>query len=263
VSELVCGIETYVILGSTIALGGLHTLTSSLGMGVFALGLYQFFNRRFIGYAEPRCVVNRLCRGCTVGQPGGCRYTTLLMLGTGLAAAMTIPSFFVSTQALAPDPTKFVIPFASWNHWFDTVGLPSIRWLFPTFDPTAASFTYPSSILALKFHVLPAAALVVLVTGMALLRLGREATGLSAAVFAIGMVCFSYLEVVLYRVIGDAYIGGLGHELCELWFLIATAHFLSRTFPGIAADNRARNGIPQETTVAATGEEAASFEELR
>jgi hypothetical protein len=49
--------------------------------------------------------------------------------------------------------------------------------------------------------------------------------------FSAGLLCYSYFELVLYRGTGDVFIGSLGHELGELWFVLITAEFLRRTFP--------------------------------
>ena len=47
---------------------------------------------------------------------------------------------------------------------------------------------------------------------------------------AAGLLTYVYFEIVLYRATGDVLFGSLAHEVGELWFLVATAELLRRSF---------------------------------
>lgn len=89
--------------------------------------------------------------------------------------------------------------------------------------------------LWLEFRAVPAVALLLAVASIALAVRRREVAAARVLAASLGVLSYSYFEVVLYRVTGDALLGSLAHEVVELWFLVFLAELLRRCFPGRAA----------------------------
>lgn len=231
VAELTCGIEVYVLFHCSPWLSGIHSVTSAAGMGLFSLGLYLFLDKRLLRYGQRACLVNRICRGCTIEEPVGCRYRSTLMLGATFVALAALAPFFAPAEQLNADPRRWVLPFESWNTWYDTTYVPWLQDNVAGYEPTSIAYWLPEAMMVIEYRVLPAVALVVALTAIPLARAGREPLAGKLVVFAAGMLAYSYFELVLYRVTGDVYVGSLGHELVEFWFLVAVAELLRRTFP--------------------------------
>lgn len=230
ISELTCGIEVYVLLQSSAVIGWIHGLTSAAGMGLFALGLWSFFDKRLARFAQPGCLLRPVCRGCALAEPQGCRYRVLLqMAGVFVGLAATVPLFAPTTRLVA-DTRKYLLPFPSLNHWFDAVAVPWLRDAYPAYDPSGVAYYVPSLTLVLELRVLPLVALAVALVGVLLAQRRQVARAVRWLVFAAGVLAYPYLEMVLYYGTGDVLLASLGHEVAELWFLAMTAEFLTRTF---------------------------------
>ena len=229
VSELTCGIEVYVLSGSSAVLAGIHAVTSGLGMGLFVLGGYLYFDRAVVRYGGPRCALNRICGGCTFTEPAGCRYRVALVLFGVLVALAAIPPFFAPTEKMVASTADYLLPFPTLNAWGDASVVPRLQAIRP-YDRTGAAFYLPHAELVIEYRVLPAVALLLAVAASALLQARREHLGLRALMLGSGVLAYVYFELVLYRVTGDVMIGSLGHEIVELWFLVVTAEVLARTF---------------------------------
>lgn len=247
VAEWVCGIEVYILFRSNPWLSGIHAAASALGMGLFTLGVYLYLDKKLFRYGQKACLANRICRGCTIEEPVGCKYRATLMLTATFVGLAALPAFFVPTDPMHADPTRWVLPFASWNAFYDQTYVPWIRSLFPDYEPSSIAYTLTGSMMWIEFRLQPAIALVLAAVAVGLGRASRERTAAKVLVFAIGFLCYPYFEMVLYRVTGDVYIGSLGHELAEFWFLVALAEFLRRTFP---PDVPAGESAPAEPTAA-------------
>lgn len=231
VAELVCGIEVYVLFQSNPWFSGIHAVTSALGMGLFTLGVYLYLDKKLFRYGERACLVNRICRGCTIEEPAGCTYRTTLLLTATFVGLAALPAFFVPTDPMHADPTRWVLPFASWNAFYDETYVPWVRSFVPGYEPSSIAYTLPASMMWIEFRIQPAIVMVLAAVAVALGRAGRERDAAKVLVFTVGLLCYPYFELVLYRVTGDVYIGSLGHEVAEFWFLVAMAEFLRRTFP--------------------------------
>ena len=231
VAELTCGIEIYILFESSGIMSGTHAIASGVGMGLFSLGLLMFVDDKIIGYAGTRCAVNRICRGCTIARPDGCKMRLLLMLGATLLVMAALFVFFMPTARMNADMSRYTLPFESLNAWFDGTVDPWLRAHFADYQPSGTAYFLPESMLVLEFRILPSVAAVCAVVGIALLRGRREVVGLRWVAFAAGLVAYVYFEVALYPATGDVLIGSLGHEVAELWFLLATVELLRRSFP--------------------------------
>lgn len=229
-SELTCGVEVYILLRSSRVLGAAHAFTSAAGMGLFAVGLFAFLDRKLLAWRARGCIGNRLCDGCPALAGKPCRYHALLQLGTTFVALAAIPPLFAPTSDLAAEPRRYLLPFPALNRWFDDSFVPWAQSLVPSYDPSGAAYYIRGSTLVIEYRVLPLVALGLAVVAIATARAGREARAVRLALFAAGVLAYSYFELCLYTVTGDALLGSLGHEVVEFWFLIATAEFLSRTF---------------------------------
>lgn len=230
VSELTCAVEIYLLHESSAFLGGIHSLTSALGMAVFGLGLYLYFNHKLFRYGKLSCLANRICHGCTIETPAGCRFRRALALLAVLVALAAVPALLTPTATLHSDGSRYVLPFDSWNDWFENKVEP---WLVAhsEYDPGRSSFYVPESTAVIEWRLLPVAALALALAATALVLRAREALGMKLLVFAAGLLGFAYSQLVLYLGTGDIVFGAFGHEVAELWFLIATAELLRRAFP--------------------------------
>ncbi len=244
VSEFTCGIEIYIITQAHPILTTAHGIASSVGMGLFALGMYLYVDRHLLRYAQAGCLLNRVCPSCPVRDGRDCRFLQVLLFGGTLVALAALPPWFASLDPMPVDPRKFVLPFESWNAWYDRAAVPWMQTNLPGFEKSGVAFVLPSFMMVLEFRILPAAALVVALAGIVCLLRRREHLGVRVLVFAAGVLAYTYFEIVLYRGTGDALIGSLGHELGELWFVLATAEFLQRAFDP--------SRTPQRQAVAAT-----------
>lgn len=230
ISEITCGVEVYVILRSSAVFSGIHGITSGLGMGLFGLGLYGFVDRRFFRYGTTRCLANRICRGCTVEQEEGCKFRLVALLIATFAAMAAVAPFFVPVQRMYADTSRYILPFPSLNAWYDGTVVPWLVAHVPGYTPSGIAYYLPASELFIEYRIEPAIAMACAIAAIVLLRRSRYHAGMSALAFGAGMLCYSYLEMVLYRVTGDVLLGSLGHEVVEFWFLVFTAEFLQRTF---------------------------------
>lgn len=231
VSELTCGVEVYVLFRSSPLMSGLHSVTSGLGMALFALGLYLLLDRKLIRFGGPACLVNRICRGCTMEREG-CRFRSLMLLGGTLVALAGVAPLFAPTSRMDADTARYLLPFPALNAWYDGRVVPWLLANVPGYQPSGVAYYLPQSMLQIEFRIVPAAAIALALLGIACARGGRERLGIRLMVFAVGLLCYTYFELALYRVTGDVLLGSLGHEVAELWFLIATAELLRQIFPG-------------------------------
>jgi hypothetical protein len=231
-SELTCGIELYILLRSNEVLSGFHSVVSGLAMGLFTLGLFLHFDRKLFRYGGSPCLLNRFCKGCTIAEEEGCKYRALFLMVATFAVLAAIPPLFASTARMDADPHRFLLPFPAVEGWYSGTVIPWLKSVYPAYDPSGSAYYLPHSMFVIEFRLLPLAALCI---GLfAVLRIWRrdELKGLHMVALAAGILGYSYFEIVCYRVVGDALLGSLFHEAAELWFLVATAEFLVRSFHG-------------------------------
>lgn len=231
VAEATCGIEVYVLFRSSPWFSGVHAMCSAVGMGLFSLGVFLYLDKKLFRYGQKACLANRICKGCTYEAEVGCKYRAVLMLTATFVALAGLAPLFVPTEQMNADPRKWVLPFESWNAWYDGVWVPWLQDMVPGYDPTSIAYYLPESMMVIEFRVQPMICVALALVAIFLARSGRERLGSKVLVFAMGVLAYPYFELVLYRVTGDVYIGSLGHEIVEFWFLVAMAEFLRRTFP--------------------------------
>jgi hypothetical protein len=178
-----------------------------------------------------------VCKGCTINEDEGCKFSVLLLFVATFVALAALPAFLVSTEPLYADAKKFILPFTSLNAWYDGQVVPWLKANFESYKPTSVSFFIPRAVMFVEFRVLPAVAFITAIFGIGLLRKKKEIQGFRVIAFSFGVLCYVYLEVILIAATNDVFLGSLGHELVELWFLIATAEFLRRAYPPAEADD--------------------------
>ncbi len=230
ISELTCGIEVYVLFRSSVAISSVHAITSAVGMGLFTLALYVWADRTLIRFRDKACLLNRVCRGCTVDAPEGCKFRLLLLVAGVFVALAAVFPLFAPTERLNADPSRYILPFESLNHWYDGVVVPWLVESLPNYEPSGIAYFIPEQILVLEFRVLPLIALAVSIVGIGKIRQGHEGRGAAWVAFGFGFLSYSYFELILYATTEDVLIGSLGHEVAEFWFLVALAVFLQRAF---------------------------------
>ena len=229
--ELTCGIQIYILHGSSYLLGCFHGIVSGLGMGFIALGVYLYLEKTLIRFGGARCLANRICRGCTIQAEQGCKMLLVMLLVATFVTMASLPPFWVSTDAMLADMHDYALPFDSVNIWFDNAVVPWLQSHVAAYDPSGQAYFISYEELVVEYRLLPAVALVIGIVSIVLIRTGREVAGMATMMFAAGMLAYVYLEIAIYGATGDAMLGSLGHEVAELWFLIITAEFLQRAFP--------------------------------
>ena len=237
-SECMCGVEVYVVVGSSPVFSALHASLSALGMGLTGLAVARVVDRKVLRYADPGCAAARLCRGCTVQTPLGCKLRGVLELASGLAAFAAIAPFFASVKEMAADTGRWELPFPSLNAWYDAHVVPRLVATLPGYSPHGVGFSMQASELVLEYRVIPGLALALFVVAFVAARARREAVAVRVLAFGLGLVVYSLLELVLYDVTGDVILGSLGHELTELWFVVFAGEALRRTYGAEAAPPR-------------------------
>lgn len=239
VAELSCAIEAYVLLEPSAWLSGIHAVCSAAGMGLLSLGVYLYLDKKVLRYGRKACVASRLCGSCTHDTEAGCRYRAALMLAALFVAMAGLAPWFVPAERLIGDPRRWALPFESWNAWYDGVWQPWLQRTAPGYAPASVAYELPASLMLIELRLEPAVALALALVALVLAWSGRERLASRLLVFALGVLAYVYLELVLYRGTGDVYLGSLGHEVVELWFLVLVAELLRRTFP---PEPRARAG---------------------
>lgn len=229
-SELTCGIEVYVLARSSPWISGAHALLSAAGMAAFALGALRWADRKVLRWGAPGCLMNRaLCRGCTVREAQGCKLRALHCYVAVFVALAALLPLFAPTARMNAEPRRWALPFTGWNAWYDAAVVP---WLARNgYDTSGTAFHLPASMLTLEWRVLPLLALAIAGVAFHLARTRREGRAQPLLAVAAGLLAYSYLELLLFAATRDPIIGGLGHEVAELWFLLVTAELLRRAYP--------------------------------
>ncbi|MFC1705896.1 hypothetical protein ACFL59_03625 [Planctomycetota bacterium] len=233
-SEIFCGIETWILLQSNPVQRALHGVSSALGMGLLGAGMCLLVDQKLIHYGKARCALNQICQGCTIRDGGNCKLSPAALLAATFLLFAAIPPLFASTEIMLADPTSFITPFDSLNHWYDETLIPLVMSLQPDYKPIGVAFYLPRSTQIIDYRIIPGVAAVVTCLGIALLYAQAPDTkrrGLCTVAFAAGLLCYTYFELTLHRGTGDLFIGALGHEAGELFFLVLLAEILTRTFP--------------------------------
>lgn len=231
IAEIACAIEVYVLFHSSEVFSGIHSVTSAVAMGLFLLGLYLYFDKKYLRYGQGDCAIKPVCRGCTIRAAAGCKFHLLLGLIAVFVVLSACAAFFAPTARIAADLQPYALPFESWNAWYDNRVVPWLVAHISGYDPSGDTEYVPTSVFFFEFRILPCVVIVLAGAG-SVLSWSRSVTlapGLVAV--ASGVLVFIYSELALYAATGEALIGSLGHEVAELWFLVALWEFLRRTFP--------------------------------
>ncbi len=231
VSELTCGVEVYILFQSSVVLSTVHAVSSAVGMGIFALGAYRFVDKKFIAYGQKRCLLNRVCMGCPVVGGGRCKFSLISLLGATFVGLMTFAPMCASTAQLSAHPERYILPFPALNRWYDGELVPWLQLHIPGYERSGIAYVIPESILVLEWKILPGIVLGLCVCAVVMMRLRKQVQGVHVFVFATGMLCYSYFQLILYRGVDDLLLGSLGHEVAEFWFLVMVVELLRRIFP--------------------------------
>ncbi|MEK6625965.1 MAG: hypothetical protein AABY86_13390 [Bdellovibrionota bacterium] len=233
ISETFCGVETWILMRSDATMRAIHALSSSFGMGLFAVGLYLLFDKKIIFYAEKKCALNKMCKGCTLLAGETCKFnSTVLIFGTFIFLAI-FPPLFVSTEVITANPAKFILPFESINHWYEFTLIPLLKSLDPNYKSIGVAFFLPTSTQILENKILPSIVGIIVLTGITLFsskKLATKLIGFNTILFGAGMLCYTYFEIILNRLVGDLFLGAIGHEIGEFVFLFLLTEFLTVTF---------------------------------
>ncbi|MBI2569738.1 MAG: hypothetical protein HYV63_22265 [Candidatus Schekmanbacteria bacterium] len=243
VSEVVCGVELYILAQAHVALTTTHAVTSSLGMGLFALAMLLYFDRRIFRFQRDRCIGRRVCGGCTLRAAAeGCKAHQLLLLGAVFMILAGAFPFFVSTASIPALPERYALPIPALNQWYDHTVVPWLTANFDSYRRTGVAFVLPEWVWLLEFRALPALALCLSAGAAVLVVRRRDELAVQLMVFGTGVLAYVYLEILIYRGTGEALLGSLMHEVAELWFLLALGELLQRIVAQAPASARVEAG---------------------
>lgn len=235
IAEITCGVEVFILFRSSPILSGTHAIVSAVGMMLFALGTWLYLDKKIFHYGEPGCLGNYVCDGCTVHDKEGCKFLLVILLGATFVVMGAFQALFAPTDTMFAQTRKYLLSSESLNAWFTRVIEPWLQEHLPNYVPSGAAYYLPSSMFVIEFRILPAITAILAVIGIVFLRTRRERLGIRFTAVAFGILCYTYLEIILYPATGDVLLGSLGHEVVELWFLMITAEFLRRSFRPDAA----------------------------
>ncbi|MBF0361338.1 MAG: hypothetical protein HQK49_10015 [Oligoflexia bacterium] len=233
-SELVCGIESYLLIKTNYIIGILHSIFSSFGQGFFLLGIYEIFNGRLILFAEKGCLINRFCKGCTLIESNRCKFSSITTIGAWAMLLATIPPLFASIDTIYADSSKYVLPFTSLNSWFDTSLVPMLKSYFPNYKPIGCSFFLDSKVQFYDSRVLPLMVMSLVLLAIFFIakkEMKEKNIGIQLLLFCSGTIGYSYYQIILNRNMGDLFLGALAHEVAELIFLIILFKLLPLLYP--------------------------------
>ncbi|HAZ14478.1 MAG: hypothetical protein A2X86_00275 [Bdellovibrionales bacterium GWA2_49_15] len=232
ISEAFCGVETWILLRSDDFMKAAHSLSSVLGMGFFAVGIYLLFNKKIIFYAEKKCVLNKICRGCTLLEGFDCKFNSTVLIFASFILLAVIPPFFVSTEIMNADLSKYALPLSVTN-WYEFTLVPFIKTFDPNYKTIKVIFFLPTSTQILENRVFPAFVAVIEIVGMFLFSskaIALKLKGLLVIIFGAGMLCYTYFELVVTRLLNDIFLGGIAHEFGEFIFIFLLVEFLTVSF---------------------------------
>ncbi|MBF0107078.1 MAG: hypothetical protein HQM16_17345 [Deltaproteobacteria bacterium] len=231
-SELCCSIEIYVFLGSSGVIGIMHSIFSAVSMGLFVAGLFCVLDKRLFCIFEPgkKCLGLKLCPRCSFHQDGFCHFGDFYRFILVFFILMSVPVLFASTGTIACDVIRYTLPFEGLNSFYDTVIMPYLVRLAPEYDHSGKAFVVTALQLLFEYRLIPLLALLLFATSFLLFEIKKQQMSVSVCCFAAGMLLFCYFQLMLDYVTGDIILGGLIHELAELWFLIVIVMVLKRVY---------------------------------
>lgn len=240
-SELFCAFETYVLLCSDAKWQIMHSLTSGISMGLFAVGLFMLLDERLVHFGEGTCCMKPVCGGCPKITKGHCTVEPFVVLGCLLLVLMAIPPLFASTAQMTANPSLYVLPADGLNNWYDHTVMPWMMSVCPRYRPLGEVVFVTALPQAFDYQLLPVVSMALTLAGWLLFRSGKRVTqmrGLYLVVFASGLLGYTYYQLVLQRAMGDLLIAAIGHEVGELFFLFILVKMLTVFF--------AQRGTPQD-----------------
>ena len=223
VSELVCGIEVYVLLRPSVPLGLVHSYSSAVGAALILYGTVTAFDRRALHYFDESrpCLLVGICKGCPRREGQSCRFHPAFFWGVCLLILTAMPLLAVPVRDLLADPAEVALPFPSLNAFFDNQVVPGIRRYLPQWDPRTLRYAIPSQTFLAEFRHLPVVTIVLGLAGLGMSFVRRrQKLAFLLVCLAAGPLMYAYLEAAVYVLIPQAHLGSLGHETAEVLGLL-------------------------------------------
>ncbi len=232
ISELVCGIEMYIILRTHYLLKIIHVFSSAFGMGLFLIGIFLIFDKRtlHIFHQNKPCFATSICKACTYRQGDKCSLELMYKFMLVMLFIATIPIFFASTEVQFADLAKYKLPFDSLNNYYDTVIIPFIQKIYPDYRPGGRELYVPYAQVLSEYRIIPVLTIILCLSAGILLYLKRFLYSICTALFAVGIIFFSYFQMLTNYLTQDSLLGALMHEITELWFLLLTIEILKKLY---------------------------------
>lgn len=227
-SELTCGVEVYILTRSSPWFSGAHSLCSAAAAALCAIGLFEYFDRRVLHWSDRSgpCFAVKACGVCTKRSEGACRYRAAFLIGATLWVCLALPAFWADVSRMPADPRPYVLPFESWNRWYDAALVPWLKGFFPSAVFDGEAFYLPGSILFIEFRLFPALGAALGAAAVVQTLRGDEDMGAGLLLASGGVLGYALFEVYVYGMTRDPIVGSLVHELAELLTLVLFAELL-------------------------------------
>ncbi len=231
-SEITCGVEISIIMKSSPVLGTIHSVNSSTGMGLFLVGSFLLLDNKLIHLFDDKksCIGLPVCETCSFAAGRACNFELVFKFAIVLLSFACIPLLLASTEVQYANVSRYILPFESLNSYYDNTVVPIIRKYYSEYQPTGEVFHLPYAQLLTDYRISPLVVFALSIVAGVLLRFGRKLQSISVFLFAVGVLTFSYSQVILNLVTQYIMFGALMHELAELWFLILTAEVLRKVY---------------------------------
>lgn len=233
ISEFTCGIEVYILTRSSLFFSWVHSITSTIAMACTAVGVFQLFDWKYFHMVDrsATCIAVKTCNVCTKRTSGECQYQFALLMTATLLLFMAAPVFFVSTAQIDADPRPYVLPFDSWNRWYDTQVIPWLNRNLSNVVTDGNAFFLPSGMLVLEFRILPLVSMLLAAFSIFSFLRKKEDEGIAALLLSFGSFAYVLFEAIIYGLTRDAIFGALVHESGEFLFLVMITNVLAKMFP--------------------------------
>ena len=236
-SEMVCAVESYILLEGSPVFSTIHSFTTATGMGLFFLAIMMILDNKVIHMFNPKktCVGIHICKTCTFIKDNHCHFESLYKLFILLLVFISIPVFFAPVETKYVHVERYVLPFTELNSYYDNTIIPWIKTIYTDYQPTDRSFKLPGVQLFVDYRIFPTMTIILSLLSALLLRIKRKKQSFGLFFFNLGLVAFIYFQYILH--FDDILFGSLMHELMELWFLFITYVLLKRIYLDKKADH--------------------------
>lgn len=229
VAEVICAVESYIILQISPSLDILHSVFSATALALITFGFFQFFDKYYLHYinGEKPCFFIRFCEECPRRANKKCKFHRVVAWSIILLILMSTAPLFTEVKAVTTNLADYQLPWESLNKFYD-------QQFYPFMEKYIGGYTQADLYICISYEsryvldrIFPIIALINLLAGLILLLLNKSDKWV-VLLFSIGFgaIGFCYFEIILYKVNPYVYWGSLGEEVVELASLFLLINML-------------------------------------